>query len=407
MSAPLLPLPAYCADRAKLPHRERLTESDAELLRVGVLLSRCHQIRRVPQSVEHVRSLHAECLSLARAIVGAAGVTPTWNHREPPVSLVVLSQAVRAIAGVAEDGGALRLANVLLHLVFEALRGENEPVERGRIIAQRARVARKCGEFEAAEALYLDTKARALRLESDELYARASVGLGMLARTRGNLPAMREHFALAMTAAERDGSREVTALAHHCLMLSAATEGAFDVAILHAWAAFQDVRGDRVREADALLNIGQALLDCGEPGVALRAFVASLRRRPPVRLELPALGGLAMALAAEGNAHALQRVIARVDHLSTSADFQYEAAAAGADVVSALAMLHDAATEARRRSVWHAATEAGFHEIEFRMEFLTVTPGTPRRETQAPAQVSDVMNSVDALSDESELYAFL
>jgi hypothetical protein len=395
--APQLPLAAYRDDRSRAPHMPELTACDGELVSIGVMLSRCAQLRQVSGGASETMRLRQQCFVMATRALESADRSIPWTDQPAAVEASLLSLAIRSVADIAEDGGALRLANSLLHLASQELGAEAGPVECGRIVAQRGRVARKSGDTEAAGTLYVATLDMAQRENSDELRARALIGLGMLAWNRGNMPATRIHFSSALDAATRGAVSDQAAMAHHGLMLVAAASGAFDEAVVHAWAAFKDVAGDRTREGEALLNVAQAVLDCGKPAVALRAFAAALSRRLPARLELPALGGAAIAAARLGHTDMLHRIIARIDALDSS-DFGFERTSAQADAASALALANEPSAEARRAAVMHAASEAGFHEIAYRMENLRTEVGTPKPEVVTTDDVRLVFDQCDALS---------
>ena len=362
------------------------------------MLSRCAQLRHVPGGMSETMRLRRECLSLATRALDASNRTIPWTTTSAVVEPQVLSLAIRSVADIAEDGGALQLANSLLHLASQELGAESGAVERGRIVAQRGRVARKSGDSGAAGSLYVEALDVAEREDSDELRARAEIGLGLLAWHRGNLPATRIHFSSALSAAARGGVREQAAMAHHGMMLVAAADGALDEAIVHAWAAFRDVAGDRTREGEALLNAGQAIYLFGEPTVALRVFAAALSRQLPRRLELPALGGAALAAATLGERPMLHRLVARIDAMANARDFMFERVAAQADAVAALAIVSDPTTEARRAAVLDAAAEGKFHELAFRMEQLRAVPEPAKPNPLPTAAVRLVFDECDALN---------
>ncbi len=396
--APQPPLAAYHDDRSRAPQLSALTECDTELVSIGVMLSRCAQLRQLSGGAMETVRLRLECLTQATRAMKSANRAVPWSAKGIAVDARVLSMAVRSVADIAEDGGALRLANALLYLASQELGVESGAVERGRIVAQRGRVARKSGNTDAAEILYAEALEVAQREHSDELHARAEIGLGTMAWHRGNLPATRTHFSAALAAATRGAATEQAAMAHHGLMLVAAADGALDDAIVHAWAAFRDVAGDRVREGDALLNVAQTILAYGEPTTALRAFAAALSRPLPKRLELPALGGAAIAAATLGDTATLNRLVARIDVIAAGGDMPYERTSAQADVVSALAQVNDPSVETRRAAVMRAASAAAFHAIAFRMENLRTTTTEPKPAVFTPTDVQVVFDECDALS---------
>ncbi len=403
MLAPSLPLSAYRADRAQYPDRARLTRSDDELVKLSVLLNRCLQVRRRADADRQLADLRRQCYVLGIRILaqedrGLGGVVDATVASAPEVV-----RLLREVADAAEDGGALRLADTLMLLAYREFGVEAGVLEQGRVVAQRARIARKLGDREAAEALYDEVRVWGGGLA--ELQARADIGNAMLARERGNIPAMRAHFTSALDNARACESNELIAMAHHGMMLAAATAKRYDEALLHAWAAFRDVRGDAVREGEALLNVAQAAFDLGHPDVALHTFALALARALPKRLELPALGGAARAAASIGDDDTLRRIVRRADRVVGGDDFKYDAVAALAEIAKSVALMGHSDAEERRLAVLHAATRAGFHEIAFGLELERPKTAERRSTARAPETVRQVLEDADSLGNWKELVA--
>jgi hypothetical protein len=402
--SPMTPLLAYRADRAQASGR-RFTDSDDDLVSLGVVLYRCQQVRGHEEGIEEAYRLRPECLPLLENILSVGERVVPWESGNAHVSSTAVVNAVREAADIGEEGGALRLADALLFLAYREFGYEAGYLEQGRLIAQRARIARKRGLPAIAEELYKHVHEWGVQRSLPELDARADIGMAMLARERGNIPEMSMLFARAFESAQLGDSKEVLAVAHHGMMLSAVAVKAFDRAIVHAWTAFRVVRGNRLQEGDALLNLGQVILDSGEPSVALHAFVAALALGLPRRLEFPALGGAAVAAAAVGDRATLERVINRADRLSLQTDLKYDALAALTEIVSALSMIGDARSEARRELVLEEAEAANFHELVFRLTEAGV--GAPRSTAPTPPAVAGVFRDVEAMREWDELLAAL
>ena len=203
----------------------------------------------------------------------------------------LLEATVRKMATEMEDWAFLQLAYTTL-AATSALLPDALIVERGRIISQRARVARQLGATTAA-ALYHDEVAR-LGLEHDaaELTALADGGHGSLALLAGNYPAARRRFLNVLALA--DAPVRSRAMAHSGLMFCAATREDYDAAAHHAWEAYTGTP-DTVEQIDLLVNLSHVLLLAGHPQAALRGFSAVLGRHSHPRAALPAFGGAALA----------------------------------------------------------------------------------------------------------------
>ena len=267
-----------------------------------------------------------------------------------------------------QDDGALSLAAVMLDDLARAA-DDLSTVQRGRVLALRARIAWKMGELDDAADRYHYIESLGAEARSDELKARASLGLAVLAQMRGNYPEVRVHAARAAALAEPLQLHTVSRWAHHGLMAAAARSGDYDQALLDGWKALQLSSGDPVHEAEVLQRLGQFLLETGHVAEARACFAATLDRPAPLRVLFPALGGLADASARLGEEATLEwctREIWRAHSIGIS---RYEIAAALLDAAAALHRLgrHEE-SERFRRAGESVAASRGFHELVFRAE---------------------------------------
>lgn len=396
-----LPLEAYRIDRSHADIGD-FTGVDAELLRIGVLLNRSLQLRGAGAPDDDISRVRSACFSLVAGVLEERGRRALAREQLIGASGAAMLASLRDVAELAEDAGALRLANSLLVLGYRELGHDAGARELGRVVAQRARTARKAGDAEAAQALYAIVKDMGVQHDDDELRARAEIGFGNLLWHRGNLPGLEHHATAALEYATRAGALDVVGLAHQSLMIVAAGARMFDKAVMHAWAAYETVMGDETKAAEALLNVAQATLDFGEPGIALRAFVGAFARQLPKRSELPALGGAAVAAARVRELAVLERVIARIDALAQGADLEFDALAARADVALALSSLNDPRVDTWRAHTLAAASAAGFHEIVYRMENLAKEFAPPRHQPASP-ELLVVLADVENTSNPGEL----
>jgi tetratricopeptide (TPR) repeat protein len=337
---------------------------------LGALLHRVTQLNGSPTDI--LDGLRKEVAQTASRVVAQEG-RRLDEQRTDAASL--WTSLVQEAVVVAEDAGALRLANVILHLAYLALKDQEPAVQHGRLIAQRARVARKANDVDQSRVLYQEALVLGEAIASDELIARAHIGFSLLARARGNLPAAISHIDCASDAAARCGVREVTANVHHERMIHAAMQSRFDDAVVHAWSAFRDAEGDAMREADALTNTGQILLDIGRVRVALRVFLAALSRRPPNRTALPLLGGAARAASLLGDEQLVRRFIANIDAMAIGPYHRHDAILAIGESAVALHPFAPAEAETRRAAAYEEAVRLQFHEYAFR--FASFTSAAP------------------------------
>jgi tetratricopeptide (TPR) repeat protein len=280
-----------------------------------------------------------------------------------------LSELTRRVADRAEQAGALDLANSLL-FALERISRMLPPVEHGRVLAQRARVARKANAYDAALALYKRVATLARTLDSGELRARTSVGFGVLAQFRGNLPLAARHFRTAAREAKRAGATDVLRVAQHGQLTIAAKRGDFSAALVHGWHAYRDAWGNSEAEAEMLLNLAQLAFDVGRTDAALAGFTAALARRPGPRLALPALGGAGRAAAALGRRDLLQRYARLVDAYEGDQSFAYPIASALLDLALGFADHDSAAACSRVTAALGLTAKHGFHELDFQLREL-------------------------------------
>ncbi|HEX7978080.1 MAG TPA: hypothetical protein VF461_05720 [Gemmatimonadaceae bacterium] len=294
-----------------------------------------------------------------------------------------LSELARQVADGAEQAGALNLANSLL-FALERVSDLLPAVELGRVLAQRGRVARKANAYDVALALYKRVAALARTLSSGELRARATVGFGVLAQFRGNLPLAARHFRTAAREAKRASAIDVLRVAQHGQLTIAAKRGDFSAALVYGWHAYQDAWGSSEAEAEMLLNLAQLAFDVGRADAALAGFTAALARRPGPRLALPALGGAAQAAGALGRRDLVQRYAREIDAYRNDESFAYPIASALLELALALAD-HDRSAARDRVAAGRMLTaKHGFHELDFQLRELAEQLVGPRASAHAP-----------------------
>jgi hypothetical protein len=279
-----------------------------------------------------------------------------------------------------EEGAFMRLAHSVLASLSVML-PEGMALERGRVTARRARLARHQGAMDAASCWYEEVDELGRTHHLPELVGRAQVGFGVLAQIRGNMPMARQFYerVIALPGVAAD-SRSI---AHHGMMHCAVTAHDYDTAAQHAWAAYEGAASD-IEQTEMLINLAQLLLDVGHPAAALRGFAAAIARQPHPRAALPALGGAALAAVADcagqddAHAHARARSVVRtVNHrvdalvvaLGDGAALPFESAIALVEVSEALTAVGDNA--AAGRAAWRAralAIRHKFHQLAHRLD---------------------------------------
>jgi tetratricopeptide (TPR) repeat protein len=378
MLAPRPPLAAYRDDLARRGTREPFGPSDATWISVATILS--HGVDLAPTDRQDLRSTLHEVVSsdpAMRSILDMVEEQPS-----PEFELNGVSPAVRAIVGEMEDAGALNLAYSTLTILADAdLR--LSVIERGRVLAQLGRVARKAGALDTSREHYRRAEVLGRTARIPELCIRAWIGYSIVARLRGNYPEVRKFATRAAHEAEQRGLTTLASLAHYSLMISSAVAGDLNAALAYGWRAYQGAIGDPAREASTLLNLSQMLLEAGQPAAALRGFAATMERQPVPRLAFPTLGGLAISAAQVGDRTLVAETKARIEGLIESAPFPYECAGTLAELSQALATIGETAGALMCRTrALELAERHRYHEIIHRLDSLRVSPAASR--PQAP-----------------------
>ncbi|HEY0995801.1 MAG TPA: hypothetical protein VGD77_07415 [Gemmatimonadaceae bacterium] len=320
------------------------------------------------------------------AVTGAPDADPSLDSTSHARTI----QRARALAEQAEDVGATHLAQSVLDSLAWMVDVATEPraaaalgdaaaraemfLERGRTEAQLARIAWKLGHMEEATTRYERVLSEGRRLGSGELRTRYYVGQSVMSQVRGDFPAMRRAALRAVQLGREAGCETLAALGHHALLIVTAMDGRWSEATLHAWAAYESVRGTASLEAERLNAMAQLMMEMGRPADALAGFRAALARVAPVRVTIPALGGVAMASGLLGDLEEVRRMELQLrDLLEYSLPFPVSDAladvATGYHALGAPADAQRAATESRRLAARH-----DFASVLARLHALATTP---------------------------------
>lgn len=277
--------------------------------------------------------------------------------------------ATSLLAERMEDAGALALADATLGMLLQLEMPGNALglLERGRIIAHRARISRKSGDVVLAREQYETVRRLARQSRSKELTARASIGFAVLALFRGNLPESGRYFALAARVADETGIPELSRIAHNGCLIWAAKRDAFEEALIHAWVAFRYSAGNSELEAESLSNLGGVLQRMSQHRTALAAFDGALRRRPSARVAIPALGAAMLMSSRLGQTAKVRQLLIELLRRAGTVDFSYEITGAFIDAAHAMCLIGESQEGERLRSRALRMARAGeFHELQFR-----------------------------------------
>jgi tetratricopeptide (TPR) repeat protein len=327
--------------------------------------------------LEHAARLPAEsrCVLVNDAIELAQSVVPSSElaqraPREWPEGDRTPSEIILLVADRAETAGCLHLAAFILDALAAAVL-EITPVQRGRIIARRARVAWKSGEIDAAADRYHDLDRLGRRLGNTELRVRANIGYVALAQMRGNYPEMEQFAKRAARLAEQAGLSALARNAYDGLTIAAGARGDVDTALRVGWRVYELSQDDPVDQAAILQNVGQALLDAGHAQAARAAFSAVVSHALPPHVLLPALGGLANAAAQLRDVESVKWAASEVQRLRKSLAPRYALAQALVECAGALASVGSMiVAESLRDAALGMARRHAFHEVVYKAEIL-------------------------------------
>lgn len=339
---------------------------DDEWLAIASLISQAHL---VPDQDRQILLDHA--VDFAERLLGADVVrrAADFEWGQPGDVDRMRSESILILAEEIYQLGALHLARAVIDALLE-VDSSLDVVHRGRILAKRARSDWRLGRMEEAADQYRMVARLGREARSAELRIRAWIGYSTLAQQRGNYPQQRRYARRAAALADRLGLRNLSRLGHLGLMVSAGIQHRYEEAFQHAQIAYQHSLGNAIREGEILQNLGQLLVEMGDLGEAERLFAAVLSRPLPVRIILPALGGLAATAASRGDAARVAWVSAELKQLRQVTFIpRIELALAFLEAAPALALVgqSDSAERALEEAV-RIAESAGYHEIIIKAE---------------------------------------
>jgi len=285
-------------------------------------------------------------------------------HRAGRVALV--GPALFAYAHFLEDEGQYEEALDVLETML--LVGAGKLGERDLIagLLRNARVLRKLGRFDEAEATYGAAGARADTAGDRYSQLLSRIGRTNIAVTRGNLAAAQTSYEAILADAELAGEQDAQARAEHGLGVTHEIRGRRDTAVSHFWNAYQ-LYDDEPSKLRALHDLGLTLRALGEYDAAQRAFRRVLEGETPDGLSNPMIELMYLA-SAQGDRVGFERWRDRAATLepkmtpNSRVDY-YLKCGIGLARFGNITRAKDLLTGARS-----LAAEHGLHEFEFRIE---------------------------------------
>ena len=177
---------------------------------------------------------------------------------------------------------------------------------------QTARALRKQALWSEADAWYQMALEIAQVAGLEKLVALVFLGLGLIKRHRGNLPAARSRFYEARRAAELSGDADAIATVHQDLLGLEQAAGNVGAALRHGWAAV-DTFEDEVCRTRWIASLGGVLQETGDLEAAEDAWLLVAHRSDESYYLAYAYDALAFLAASRGDEQAFHGWAARCD----------------------------------------------------------------------------------------------
>lgn len=347
------------------------TREDEAAILVATLL-RQHLAAPSDPSAARIR---AYAVSLATESLGKAALDEGCTYDDHPSRSDV--DILRRMAQRTELSGRVKLS---AHLLESAAEISSGALDRGRVLSDRSRNARKQGQIDLAEAQAEELKRIGSRLSEGELTALAHLQLASLRQLKGNFSAFKSHLEEAARTATKSGMTRLRASAELGLGTHAALSGDQGTAVGYLWSAHRAVGGKGTVANGALVNLAHSLLLSGRPEEARKVAGLLLGTTPPLQSALPALGGHALASARLNDAEAVEWASSRVRQLAKTRHFAREVAEALMECSAALELVgKQPQSQVLRRRAESMIANFGFHDLTF-SEVLSTIHGVPARQ---------------------------
>ncbi|MCC7052389.1 MAG: hypothetical protein IT355_03920 [Gemmatimonadaceae bacterium] len=374
------PAEAYAADMARLQRTTPIGPSDDAWLVLAHALTRFSELSaaELSQTIPHA----ADMLAVSAVAMGLASESTVLRAaralrslHDPRIQLATgydsITEVVVSTQAVAEDqevAGALGLAYATLTALLSAFGPRIRPRMQGNVFAQLGRAARQLGANDIARDMYEEAMVVGYESESLDVVARAVLGLGVMALTRGNYPKARELFERGLMNADRAKDPELIRSAHHGLLNCGLASGDLDSAMVHGWNVLRLCIAPDSR-AEALMNMAEICRLTGEHDAAMKVYAVAMEWTSQRRVRLHAASGALLSAATSGRSAEAARYRALLHELLPAEPDPYTRAVIGLEFADSLRRLGEAAAAGAQLSAARAlAAEHEFHELLHRAE---------------------------------------
>lgn len=352
---------AYRADAAREPVESTENSRDGVWIAVATLLEHASLVAGDDRPRLLARAIELAHESLGDDSLRRRGEREWRDNRSP-------SDAILLLADDAYERGAFNTALSMLSALERADQNLSV-VQRGRLLARRARVVARLGRLEDARDHFLSLRRLGRAAKSAELTARAWLGLASIEQMGGNYAGVESFSRRALRLARRERLDFIERYARLGLMIAAGARHDFDTALFHGWTVYQASAGRPIEEGEILSSFGQLMIEAGYFDEARAAFGAIVARPLPARILVPALGGLSVAAAETGRSATVRWVANQLTMLVDTGVPRYLIALALLECSDALAHIGQstAARDLRGRATT-IAQRHGFNEVTTRAE---------------------------------------
>lgn len=377
------PAEAYASDLARLGRSVPIGNSDDAWLVLAHALHRFSQL--APGEAQQVLPQVADTIAINAVSVGlspqsslmrcaralAAMSEPTHVMENGNTAAMDLFVATQSVAEEQELGGAFGLAFAMLHGLSQAFSDRVPPRAQGNVLAQMGRAARQLGASDLAHEYYDEAMQVGYDADALDVVARALLGIGVLALTRGNYPTAREQFERALVNADRACDTELSRSAHHGLLNCSFASGDLDSALVHGWNVLRLCIAPDSR-AEALMNMAEICRLTGEHDAAIRVYTVAMEWTSRKHVRLCAMSGALQSAVALSRTSETHRFLAELEQLMPFVTDSYSRAVVGIEVAEALQRLGDLISAQQwLTEATSVASVNQYHELVHRAERLT------------------------------------
>ena len=374
------PSEAYASDLARLQRAAPLGPGDDAWLVLAHTLCRLadlppDDVSRVAPQAADVLAVSAVAMGLSSESTALRAARALRSLRNPRARLAngydAMTELVIATQAVAEEqelAGAYGLAYATLRAVLQAVGARVAPRIQGNALAQLGRAARQLGATDVAREMYEEAMSLGYECDAQDVIARALLGLGVLALTRGNYPTAREQFERALMNADRANDPELIRTAHHGLLNCGLASGDLDSAMVHGWNVLRLCIAPDSR-AEALMNMAEICRLTGEHDAAIRTYAVAMEWTSQQRVRVHAMSGALQSAITINRLTEAHRYLAELDVILPATPDTYTRAIVGIEIADSFYRLGEGVlASARLRDALTLATEHGYHELVHRAE---------------------------------------